>query len=657
MLSLGIDIGSLSTDAVLLNDKGDILASAVIATGASSKRAAETVYQRILEDYGINKGDIGVIIATGYGRIKVPFANDVVTEITCHAKGAYYYFSKARTLIDIGGQDSKAIKIDVNGNVADFVMNDKCAAGTGRFLEVMARALEIDLEDMGELSLKGTEEVSISSLCTVFAESEVVSLIGADHRVEDICRSLHSSIAKRIVAQVKRIGVEDDVIMSGGVAKNIGVVHELEKNLRRKIYISPDPQIVGALGAALIGLEKAGLKKASIIIVKDQKPDYLIDEAADSQSCLKPVINRLEPSVNNFDLEDSSLPKIGYFCSYIPVEIIRAAGFHPIRIRGIEGDAASADKVLCGNICPYIKSVVDQKLSGKLDDLKGVIFTNSCDGMRRLYDTWVSLDRGERFNYILDLPKNNSEHSINYFAILLRGFKEGLERYFNISFSLDDINLSISTYNKVRERVTLFIQKQWSGYIGHSGYEIFSLIKRGINAVPEKFSEYLTFIMKQKDHVFDMRRVPRLLLWGGIIENERLVKVIEDAGARVVADDLCSGSRYYNTEVNITNNPFLALAERYLKRIPCSRMLNITERINNVIKIIKENAISGSIYHSLKFCDHSLYDLSLIKKVFQRENIPLLALSCDYNSSNEGQIRTRVEAFIEQLNVQTQLNK
>ncbi|HCN20417.1 MAG TPA: 3-hydroxyacyl-ACP dehydratase, partial [Planctomycetia bacterium] len=169
MLSLGIDIGSLSTDAVLMNEKREIIASEVIATGSSSKKAADKVWASILTSTKISEKDVDYVVATGYGRIRVPFANEVVTEITCHARGAHFFFPHVRTVIDIGGQDSKVIKVDSNGNVLDFVMNDKCAAGTGRFLEVMARTLEIDLDEMGPLSLNGGGKLAISSLCTVFA--------------------------------------------------------------------------------------------------------------------------------------------------------------------------------------------------------------------------------------------------------------------------------------------------------------------------------------------------------------------------------------------------------------------------------------------------------------------------------------------------------
>ncbi len=633
MHTIGIDIGSMSTNGILLNEKKEILSSIIIPTGASSKKAADKVYKQILTEQKLTESDIDYIIATGYGRIKVPFAHEVVTEITCHAKGANYYFPNARTIIDIGGQDSKVIKVDANGNVLDFVMNDKCAAGTGRFLEVMARTLEIDLEDMGEISLKGKDNVSISSLCTVFAESEVVSLVGADHKTADICRSLHISIAKRITAQVKRIGLEEDVVMTGGVAKNVGVVTELERNLGCKIRISEEPQINGALGAAVIALEKAQAKTRTSVSVVSAS-----------------VNPSTETLITEFSIEDNKLPKIGYFCSYTPVELIRAAGFHPVRIKGTDRESCSANEVLCSNICPYIKAVVDQKVIGNLDDFKGMVFVNSCDGMRRLYDAWIKLDEGKKtFNYILDIPKNTDDAAVYYYANLLKNLKEKLESYFTLKIHNDDINHSISMYNVVREKVRIFLQKYWSGYIGQSGYEIFSLLKRGVNVVPEKFSVYLSHIMKQKGDICDTRDIPRLFIWGSIMENEKIMKVIEDAGAKVVAEDLCNGSRYFDAQINITSDPILSIASRYIKRAPCSRMVNIFERINNVLSIMQEKSIHGAIYHTLKFCDHNLLDYPMIKKTFHEKNIPLLHLNCDYTLSSEGQIKTRVEAFLEQL--------
>jgi len=634
MYTIGIDIGSMSANGVLLNEKKEILSSVIIPTGASSKKAGEKTYQQLLTEHKLSEKDIDYIVATGYGRIKVPFAQEVVTEITCHAKGANYYFPNARTIIDIGGQDSKVIKVDASGNVLDFVMNDKCAAGTGRFLEVMARTLEIELEDMGGISLAGKDNVSVSSLCTVFAESEVVSLVGADHKTADICRGLHISIAKRITAQVKRLGLEEEVVMTGGVAKNIGVVTELERSLGCKIKIADEPQINGALGAALIALEKARLKATPV-----------------TSSSSGSVSGSSGASTIEFSAEDNTLPKIGYFCSYTPVELIRAAGFHPVRIKGTDKESCSADEVLCSNICPYIKAVVDQKINGYLDDFKGMVFVNSCDGMRRLYDAWVKLDgKKNTFNYILDIPKNTDDDAVLYYANLLKNFKEKMESYFTLKINTDDINRSISLYNTTREKVRLFLQKYWNGYVGPSGYEIFSLLKKGVNVLPEKFTAYLNNYAKQVENIRDTRDVPRLFVWGSIMENENIIKVIEDAGAKVVAEDLCNGSRYFDAQISVDSDPILSIARRYIKRAPCSRMVNVLERINNALTLMQEKSIHGAIYHTLKFCDHNLLDYPLIKKTFHEKNVPLLHLNCDYTMSSEGQIKTRVEAFLEQLN-------
>jgi predicted CoA-substrate-specific enzyme activase len=631
MLTLGIDIGSLSTDAVLVNEKKEIVAYEVIATGASSKKACDKIFKHILDATKLEAKDLDYVVATGYGRIKVPFANEVITEITCHAKGANHFFPDARTVIDIGGQDSKAIKLDAKGNVLDFSMNDKCAAGTGRFLEVMARTLEIELDEMGELSLTGKDNVSISSLCTVFAESEVVSLIGADHKTPDICRALHISIAKRVSGQAKRVGLEESVVMTGGVAKNIGVVRELEKKLLCKIKIAEEPQIIGALGAALIALENASAA-----------PKVKPAKATDNN----------EISISDVQLDDDKMPKIGYFCTYTPVEIIRAAGYHPVRIKGINDEnGAAGESLLCSNICSYIKTLTDKKVAGNLDHLEGIVFTNSCDGMRRLYDAWIRIDEGKKFNYFLDIPKNSDDASVQYFAEEIQTFKEKLENHFKLRIQNEDINRTIALYNGMRDNVMEFLQKQWNGYVGYSGYEIYTLLMKGINAAPEKFQDYvssLTSLMKKIGDVPEKDPVPKLFIWGSIMENEEIVKMIEDAGARVVSEDFCTGSRYFDRKVEITDNPYKSIAERYLKRSPCSRMVDVFGRIKSIVSLIERRAISGAIYHSLKFCDHTLYDYPLVKEEFEKQHIPLLHINCD-SAKSDGQTKTRIEAFIEQL--------
>lgn len=256
MIAAGIDIGSITAETVLV--QGDrMLASVILPTGANSRSAAERSLKAALDQANLPREAITRIVATGYGRASFSQADKMVTEITCHARGAFFIYPRTRTVIDIGGQDSKVIRLDGQGRNMDFQMNDKCAAGTGRFLEVMARALEVKLEDLGRLSLAARQTIKISSTCTVFAESEVVSLIAADQPREVIIRGLHDAVADRVMGLVQRVGFEEEVALTGGVAKNGGVVRALEERLRVKLFIPPEPQIIGALGAALIARELA----------------------------------------------------------------------------------------------------------------------------------------------------------------------------------------------------------------------------------------------------------------------------------------------------------------------------------------------------------------------------------------------------------------
>ncbi|MEW6665722.1 MAG: acyl-CoA dehydratase activase [Thermodesulfobacteriota bacterium] len=248
----GIDVGSLSTEAVILSEGDRMAGYGIVETGANSTEAAEAALAQALAMAGFDSGRLSRTVATGYGRVSVPFAGKRVTEISCHAMGAWHLYPDTGTVIDMGGQDSKVIRVGEGGRVLDFAMNDKCAAGTGRFLEVMAAKLRVSLDELAELSLVSRGEVQISSVCTVFAESEVVSLVAQNHPREEIIKGLHRAVVSRVWSMVAGLGVAGEVTMSGGVAKNRGVVALLEERLGRSIHVYREPQIVGALGAALL---------------------------------------------------------------------------------------------------------------------------------------------------------------------------------------------------------------------------------------------------------------------------------------------------------------------------------------------------------------------------------------------------------------------
>jgi predicted CoA-substrate-specific enzyme activase len=261
MVTVGIDVGSITTKAAVVKD-GKLISDRVISTGYNAQDAGTKVYENIMDELGLNPSSVTRIISTGYGRNSVTIADKAITEITCHAAGAHFLNPNVRAIIDIGGQDSKAIVVDETGSVKDFAMNDKCAAGTGRFLEVMARALEVDLNNFGKFSLEADTPARISSeadtparissLCTVFAESEVISLISKGEKRQNIIAGIHESIAARVVAMAGRIGLTAPVMMTGGVAKNKGVVNALENKTGHAIEVSEKAQVTGAIGAALI---------------------------------------------------------------------------------------------------------------------------------------------------------------------------------------------------------------------------------------------------------------------------------------------------------------------------------------------------------------------------------------------------------------------
>lgn len=254
----GIDSGSTSTDVVILDKEKKIVAGIVLPTGAGAAIGAERALSEALKEAKLNREDIDALVTTGYGRTAIQEGDKSITEITCHAKGAHYLDPQVRTVVDIGGQDSKVIRIDENGAVENFVMNDKCAAGTGRFLEMMARTMEMDLDHMSQAGLTYKEDITISSMCTVFAESEVVSLIAQNKATDDIVHGLNKAVATKTAALAKRVGGKEKYMMTGGVSKNKGLVKTLEEKLGTSLVIHKDAQLCGALGAALFAAEMAG---------------------------------------------------------------------------------------------------------------------------------------------------------------------------------------------------------------------------------------------------------------------------------------------------------------------------------------------------------------------------------------------------------------
>jgi len=258
MISAGCDVGSLTAKAVILNGTR-IISQALIVSSFNPEKSAKTVMDMALEKAGLRMEDIGFCVGTGYGRERIPFVGKSVSEISCHAKGAHWLQPTVRTIIDVGGQDCKAIKLDAKGNVVKFITNDKCASGTGRFLEVMAKLLGLSLDDLGTLSSQARNPVTLAATCTVWAQAEVVMHQNMGTPKSDMSAGINQAMAARVAILAKSLGVEKDVCMTGGVAKNNGVLDAMEKQLNVPIRrLRMDPQVIGALGAAVLAKEKMG---------------------------------------------------------------------------------------------------------------------------------------------------------------------------------------------------------------------------------------------------------------------------------------------------------------------------------------------------------------------------------------------------------------
>jgi predicted CoA-substrate-specific enzyme activase len=277
MLTMGLDIGSRSTQCVILED-GQLLTYGNIETGPESAKTAfaavDAAVHRRSELWGQNRlpmpdiktdhlriEDMDYIVATGYGRVVVPFAHGTVTEISCHGRGAHWFVPGVSTVLDMGGQDCKAIRVNERGEVTNFFINDKCAAGTGRFMEIIAEALKVPLFEVGELSLKSTKPIAFNAVCAIFVKSEALALMKQGVSKPDILAGLHEMISQRVLTLLKRVGIEDEFVITGGIARNVGVVTRIEQKLDGiKITIPPEPQIAGAAGAALFAFDRAKMK-------------------------------------------------------------------------------------------------------------------------------------------------------------------------------------------------------------------------------------------------------------------------------------------------------------------------------------------------------------------------------------------------------------
>jgi predicted CoA-substrate-specific enzyme activase len=644
---IGIDIGSRTGKAVLLAN--DNLYTAQTPTGINMQDTANELLEELLEKAKLKRSELDYIVGTGYGRVALTF-NDIprqiVTEISCHAMGTHYLNCEVRTIIDIGGQDSKTIKVDpATGKVIEFVMNDKCAAGTGRFLEKVAELLDIRLDELGPTAVKAVKPSEISSQCVVFAESEVISLRAKGETREDIAAGIHLATARRIRNLLSRIGMEPGLAFSGGVSNNTGMKKALEDLLEQPILTAKlDLIFAGALGAAVYAQQYHARNFGDEIA---EEKDFSLD--------LTDLENRIIAYQESLISGVDERKKVGYLCTYTPLELINAAGIAQVRLfkAGDTDIVASGEQITQSVFCDFTKSILGAFKEGDplYKSLDKVYTFYTCDCIKKVGEAI-----GDFFtpSDIFILPRlRREESSRDFYRTEILNFKEDLEKLSGNVVSAEDVRAQIKLYNQIRSVLKNISELRKRDNPPLTGKDFLDLVKGYYYLPPEELLILYQDIYKKLSAVpDDGRRRIRLLMSGGIVAegDRRLLELIEDEiGARVVVEDHCTGAKNINYTINEEGDPYTALADAYLDQSPCTRMKPLQDRIDITGQLAEEYKVDGILYVYLKFCPCYGQVKHEFFKHFQELGIPVLEVPIDYSKSDQGQLKTRLEAFIEVL--------
>lgn len=644
--ALGIDIGSRGAKAVLL--RGKELFVAQVPTGVNMQETANELLEELLEQAGIGYEEIGYIVGTGYGRIALEFIqirSEIVTEISCHAMGAHYLNANTRTIIDIGGQDSKAIQVSPDtGKVVRFIMNDKCAAGTGRFLEKAAGLLDYTIAELGPAALNATTDLQISSQCVVFAESEIISHRARGETREDIAAGLHLASARRVRNLVSKIPLEGDLVFTGGVSNNVGMRHALEQLIGVPIATTRlDPVYAGALGAAVY---------AQRFLAESRTRQVQGHHA--QRADLAELTARLSASEQHF-IARQDVKKVGYLCNYTPVELLSAAGVaHTRLLKCGEPEVVSKGEHITKSVfCDFTKSILGHfSTKDPLHEALDQVFTfYTCDSMKatsEAIDNFFVKSTG----YVV--PRNGERQaSREFFRKEIQNFRNDLTRLTGKEISDDELSEQIRIYNRLRKQIRAISALRKRDNPPLDGRD-FLQIARSFHQLPsEDQLVQLEDLYHRLSAVPDRGREPlRLMMVGGIVADgdHRILDIIEDEiGARIVVEDHCSGLSPFIHDTDEKQDPWQALANAYLDQAPCARQTPLEKRLALSTRLAEEYRVDGVIYTYLKFCPcYGMTKNAFIKR-FQELDIPVLELASDYSQGDTGQIKTRIEAFVEVL--------
>ena len=733
MKTLGIDVGSRSVKGVIYDCiTKSVLASGAIDTTTDTKKDAGEIRDMLFGMADIDS--VNRTVATGYGRSMVEFATDITTEITCHAIGVLSLFPQTKTIIDIGGQDSKVIHIG-DGIVKDFTMNDRCAAGTGRFLEVVARILGTDVDGMAELAMKSSGETEISSMCVVFAESEVIGMMTRGTPREELAAGIHKAIARRIAGMAERGRYESPVVFTGGVAKNKAMVRALGIELHERLTIPPDSRITGALGAALIASRKLGhagelgdkdiqknhkvlvtigapqavessCKQSQPIVLESIKPESvevtsccgsiplttescdcrenktqpstrcgsapLADETVESQCCdgtkpakrptncgeapKNPYIHTV-PALTRFDrmvqnaIDYATYAKkqgkkvVSIFCEYTPRELVLAAGAVPVcACGGSHQMALESEKELPANLCPLIKSSYGYHIEHanpifEMSDL--VIAETTCDGKKKMYE----LMGLEKPMHVLELTQKPDEtEAFDHWLSEIRKLKEKLECLTGNKITDEKLSNAIKMMNRERKLRRTIASLSSKGLKGSEILDAKSLIA----CIPEDLEAYQDIIAQAQALADETSDKPRILMTGVPMPHgaEKVINLIEEAGAKVVVQENCTGVKPILEDVDETGDPLEAIAKKYF-HLECSCMTPNKGRFELIDRLIDQYRPEGIIDLVWMACLTYSVESALLKRhIEEHHKMPFLKIETDYSPSDIGQLRLRIESFL-----------
>jgi predicted CoA-substrate-specific enzyme activase len=688
-LTLGLDLGSRAIKAVLFDAAAGRVAAVAVRDSSPDQAAdAENLVKTVLAGAAADRDDVRKIVVTGYGRIQAGFADKTATEIACHARGVCAVRPGVRTVIDIGGQDSKAILLEEDGRVRDFAMNDRCAAGCGRFLEVVARILGTDVDGLSELARAAEAESEISSMCVVFAESEVIGMLARGFPRGHIAAGVVRSISRRVAGLAERVGVRPPVAFTGGVALNEAMAAALGRELRARLVIPPDPRVTGALGAALVAARQAGfadaLREGGAPAVEVPQPvsraaaprrspressprepspcgptppaTSACAVASDKTGVHSVYLHRIQ-GLERFDRMVAQATEyargekargrklVSIFCEFTPREAVLAAGAVPVcACGGSHRTALAAERDLPAGLCPLIKSSYGFALEKanplfEMSDL--VVAETTCDGKKKMFE----LLSDHKPIFVLELPQKPQDGGG------LRRWREEIERLIR---RLEELTGNPITEAALRQAIRLMnrerrLRRAVARLAGRglSGREVL-IAKSLISGIPEDLAAYETILAEAAASAPQPDVGPRLLMTGVPMVHgaEKVMDILESAGAVVVAQESCTGLKPIEEDVVEDADPVDALARKYF-RLPCSCMTPNAGRLDLLDRLIKEFKPDGIVDLVWQSCLTYDVESEVVRRHLEkRHGLPCLKIVTDYSPSDAQQIRLRVESFL-----------